>query len=190
MLNRVNRAESRSRSNSAEQFNQNAVSGESSLNKMKNMQRGTGHSAESLENSTESETSTSKPNSRSPSHSPQIHRKGQRGAVAAPPPPRRAPQTSLTAMQTGQNRHSLSSSTSSLSSNFSERTTGSYDVGVSRLQGEMIAQQEAPPKLPIKKSKRQVVPVQTKPLKGVYVCVCVYLYKCVITILHNSITFR
>lgn len=58
--------------------------------------------------------------------------------VGVPPPvPRRAAATSLSAGRQDSlvlSRHSLSSSTSSLSSNFSERTTGSYDV--SRASGE------------------------------------------------------
>lgn len=171
MMNRLNSNGSRSRSNSGEQSQQqDSVS--SSFNKMKNimeMKMGSGPSTESLENSMESETSKT---SRSPSHSPQIQRKGPQGS-AAPPPPRRAPQTSLSAVQRGdslaaQNRQSLSSSASSLSSNFSERTTGSYDVGVSRPPpAEMPTQQEIPPKLPAKK-KKQSVPVVTKPSRGMY----------------------
>ena len=53
-----------------------------------------------------------------------------------PPIPRRAVGTSLSTgrQELGVNRHSLSSSTSSLSSNYSERTTGSYDI---RASGEV-----------------------------------------------------
>ena len=53
-----------------------------------------------------------------------------------PPVPRRAVGTSLSTgrQELGVNRHSLSSSTSSLSSNYSERTTGSYDI---RASGEV-----------------------------------------------------
>ena len=92
-----------------------------------------------------------KPSSRSPSHSPQTQRRAPPpgGVAGAPPPPRRAPQTSLSAMQqqadslTAQNRHSYSSSTSSLSSSYSERATGSADA-----QG---AVSESPPRIPPKK---------------------------------------
>ena len=91
-----------------------------------------------------------KPSSRSPSHSPQTQRRAPPpgGVVGAPPPPRRAPQTSLSAVQQqeslmAQNRHSYSSSTSSLSSSYSERATGSADI-----QG---AVSESPPRIPAKK---------------------------------------
>ena len=112
-----------------------------------------------------------KPSSRSPSHSPQTQRRGVPqglGVGGGPPPPRRAPQTTLSAAQqadslTAQNRHSFSSSTSSLSSNYSERITGSVELGAG-LQApptgeiplatqQMAAVSESPPRIPGKTKK-------------------------------------
>ena len=94
-----------------------------------------------------------KPSSRSPSHSPQTQRRTQ------PPPPRRGPQTALSAAQQADslNRYSFSSSTSSLSSNYSERVTGSLEVTQAPPTGEIpLATQQmtapgSPPRIPAKK---------------------------------------
>ena len=96
-----------------------------------------------------------KPSSRSPSHSPQTQRRAPPpgGVAGIPPPPRRAPQTSLSATQQqidSLNRHSFSSSTSSLSSSYSERAVGSVDAHT--------AASESPPRIPAKKSKPTIAP--------------------------------
>ena len=114
-----------------------------------------------------------KPASRSPSHSPQTQRRVPPQGGGAPPPPRRAPQTALSAMDSlaAQNRHSFSSSTSSLSSNYSERVAGSAnDVGVPppppMATQQMSAAAESPPRLPPKKkpspSRRTMAPGELK----------------------------
>ena len=96
-----------------------------------------------------------KPASRSPSHSPQTQRRTIPQGVGAPPPPRRAPQTSLSAQATAdsqgaQNRHSFASSTSSVSSGYSERVAGSVDVPLATQQMS-AAMAESPPRIPPKK---------------------------------------
>lgn len=127
-----------------------------------------------------------KPASRSPSHSPQTQRRvipppSQGGG--APPPPRRAPQTALSSQASAmdslgaQNRYSYSSSTSSLSSGYSERVAGSVGDGVpppppSSMDIPLATQQmtagvaESPPRIPPKKkpspSRRTMAPGKWK----------------------------
>ncbi len=127
-----------------------------------------------------------KPASRSPSHSPQTQRRvvpppSQGGG--APPPPRRAPQTALSSQGPAtdslgtQNRYSYSSSTSSLSSGYSERVAGSVGDGVpppppSSMDIPLATQQmaagvaESPPKIPPKKkpspNRRTMAPGEWK----------------------------
>ena len=116
-----------------------------------------------------------KPASRSPSHSPQMQRRvvqpvppSQGGG--APPPPRRAPQTALSSAPDSlgaQNRYSYSSSTSSLSSGYSERVAGSVDVPLATQQMSAAAGvAESPPRIPPKKkpspSRRTMAPGKLK----------------------------
>ncbi len=119
-----------------------------------------------------------KPASRSPSHSPHMQRRvvqqqppplSSQGGVGAPPPPRRAPQTALSSGPDSlgaQNRYSYSSSTSSLSSGYSERVAGSVDVPLATHQQVGVAAAtgaaESPPRIPPKKkpspSRRTMAP--------------------------------
>ena len=107
-----------------------------------------------------------KPASRSPSHSPQTQRRviqppPPSSGGAAPPPPRRAPQTALSAAPDSlgaQNRYSYSSSTSSLSSGYSERVAGSVDIPLATQQQQQVSAAavgvaESPPGVPPKKNK-------------------------------------
>lgn len=120
-----------------------------------------------------------KPASRSPSRSPQMQRRvvqqpppppSSQGGGGAPPPPRRAPQTALSSAPdslAAQNRYSYSSSTSSLSSSYSERVAGSVDVPLAthtqqQVGGAVGRVSESPPRIPPKKkpspSRRTMAP--------------------------------
>jgi hypothetical protein len=83
------------------------------------------------------------------SHSPIQSPVTQRKAVKAPPPPKRGSQTAV-----GANRNSLSSSSSSLSSNQSERVQGSYDVRKS-VEVPMATQQQLASQIPVAKMASQ-----------------------------------
>ena len=105
--------------------NSEDVPGFSNFSKMRDMLAMNMGISQSSTDAGEAQTSEeSSKGSCSPSHSPMVQRR-QPKPMAGPPPPRRGPQTALTP---NTNRHSLSSSTSSLSSNQSERVAGSHDV--------------------------------------------------------------